>query len=93
MPILLVHGTRDAFGTREEIEPVFQALPTRVDFDFIERGDHSFAVPKSTGLSEPTGPGGHRRARRRVDPRLSCTFVNLRNFSIVNRQSSILNSA
>jgi predicted alpha/beta-hydrolase family hydrolase len=53
VPIRLVHGTRDAFGTREEIEPVFQALPTRVDFDFIERGDHSFAVPKSTGLSEP----------------------------------------
>ena len=32
---------------------MFQALPTRVDFDFIERGDHSFAVPKSTGLTEP----------------------------------------
>ena len=52
VPVLLVHGTRDAFGTREEIEPVFQALPTRVDLDFIERGDHSFAVPKSTGLTE-----------------------------------------
>ncbi len=52
VPVLLVHGTRDAFGTRDEIEPVFQALPTRVDFDFIERGNHSFAVPKSTGLTE-----------------------------------------
>lgn len=52
VPILLVHGTRDAFGPREEIEPVFQALPTRVDFAFIERGDHSFKVPKSTGLTE-----------------------------------------
>jgi uncharacterized protein len=52
VPVRLVHGTRDAFGTREEIEPVFQALPTRVDFDFIERGDHSFNVPKSTGLTE-----------------------------------------
>jgi len=49
VPILLVHGTRDAFGTREEIEPVFQALPTRVDFEFVERGDHSFKVPKSVG--------------------------------------------
>jgi uncharacterized protein len=54
VPIRLVHGTRDAFGAREEIEPVFRALPTRVDFDFIERGDHSFAVPKSSGLTEPT---------------------------------------
>ena len=53
VPVLLVHGTRDAFGTRAEIEPVFRALPTRVDYEFIEQGDHSFAVPKSTGLTEP----------------------------------------
>jgi hypothetical protein len=52
VPVLLVHGTRDAFGTREEVEPVFQALPVRVDVEFVERGDHSFAVPKSTGLTE-----------------------------------------
>ncbi len=52
VPVLLVHGTRAAFGTREEIEPVFQALSTRVDVHFIERGDHSFNVPKSTGLTE-----------------------------------------
>ena len=52
VPVLLVQGTRDAFGTREEIEPIFRALPTRVDYEFIEQGDHSFAVPKSTGLTE-----------------------------------------
>jgi predicted alpha/beta-hydrolase family hydrolase len=52
VPILLVHGTRDAFGTREEVEPVFLSLPVRVDVAFIERGDHGFAVPKSTGLTE-----------------------------------------
>ena len=52
VPVLLVHGTRDAFGTREEIEPVFRSLATRVDFEFIEGGDHSFAVPKSRALDE-----------------------------------------
>ena len=52
VPVLLVQGTRDAFGTREEIEPVFQVLSTRVDIEFIEGGDHSFKVPKSTGLTE-----------------------------------------
>ncbi len=52
VPVLLVQGTRDAFGTRDEIVPVFQALPTRVDIEFVEQGDHSFTVPKSTGLSE-----------------------------------------
>lgn len=52
VPVLLVQGTRDPFGTREEVEPIFRALPTRVDFEFIEGGDHGFAVPRSRGLSE-----------------------------------------
>jgi uncharacterized protein len=52
VPVLLVQGTRDAFGTRDEVEPVFRELPTRVDFEFIEGGDHGFAVPKSQGVRE-----------------------------------------
>lgn len=52
VPILLVHGTRDAFGTRDEIEPVFASLTTRVDFEFVEGGDHGFAAPKSRALDE-----------------------------------------
>jgi uncharacterized protein len=52
VPILLVQGSRDTFGTREEVLPLFQALKVRVEFDFIEGGDHSFAVPKSAGRSE-----------------------------------------
>jgi predicted alpha/beta-hydrolase family hydrolase len=52
IPILLVQGTRDTFGTREEVEPMFGALKARVDYEFIEGGDHSFAVPKSSGHSE-----------------------------------------
>src|SRR5204862_5134726 len=49
VPILLAQGTRDAFGTRAEVEPVFGALNTRVDYEFVKGGDHSFAVPKSSG--------------------------------------------
>jgi uncharacterized protein len=52
VPILLVQGTRDAFGTRAEVTPVFDALPVEVTYDFIDAGDHSFAVPKSSGLTE-----------------------------------------
>ena len=52
VPILVVQGTRDTFGTRAEIEPVFGALKTRVDYEFIEGGDHSFSLPRSTGLTE-----------------------------------------
>ena len=52
MPILIVQGTRDTFGTRDEIEPVFAALGTPVDVEFIDGGDHGFAVPKSTGRTD-----------------------------------------
>ena len=52
VPVLLVQGTRDAFGTRDEVEPIFRVLPTRVDFEFIEGGDHGFAVPRARGVSE-----------------------------------------
>ena len=52
VPILLVQGTRDTFGTRAEVTPVFDALPAEVTYDFIEGGDHSFAVPKSAGMTE-----------------------------------------
>ena len=52
VPILLVQGTRDTFGTRSEIEPVFAALKTPVTFEFIDGGDHGFAVPKSSGRTE-----------------------------------------
>lgn len=49
MPVLLVQGTRDPFGTRAEVEPVFTTLPAPVDIEWIEGGDHSFVVPKSSG--------------------------------------------
>jgi uncharacterized protein len=52
VPILLVQGTRDPFGARSEIEPVFAALKTSVTFEFIEGGDHGFAVPKSSGRND-----------------------------------------
>jgi hypothetical protein len=52
VPILVVQGARDAFGTREEIETAFHRIKARVDYEFIENGDHSFAVPKSSGRSE-----------------------------------------
>ncbi len=58
VPVLLVQGTRDAFGTRAEVEPVFAGLEAPVDFEFIEGGDHGFAVPKSSGRSEADVLGG-----------------------------------
>jgi predicted alpha/beta-hydrolase family hydrolase len=46
-PTLVVQGTRDAFGTADEVRTAFGVVPAPVDWLVIERGDHSFAVPKS----------------------------------------------
>jgi predicted alpha/beta-hydrolase family hydrolase len=51
-PMLFVQGTRDAFGTPEELREVIKRLHLPATLHFIEGGDHSFKVPKSGGLSQ-----------------------------------------
>ena len=51
-PMLFVQGTRDAFGTPEELRPVLAGLRSRVVVFPVEEGDHSFKVPKRAGVSE-----------------------------------------
>lgn len=50
-PMLFVQGSRDAFGTREEMEPVVAGLSPGTRLFVVEGGDHSLVVPKSTGIS------------------------------------------
>ena len=50
-PMLFVQGSRDAFGTREEMEPVVAGLSRGTRLFVVEGGDHSLVVPKSTGIS------------------------------------------
>jgi uncharacterized protein len=45
-PMLFVQGSRDAFGTPEELRPIIQNLKVRADLYVVEGGDHSFKVPK-----------------------------------------------
>lgn len=45
-PMLFVQGSRDAFGTPEELAPVLAPLGPAVRVHVVEGGDHSFAVPK-----------------------------------------------
>ena len=52
MPILLVQGTRDTFGTRDGSRARLRGADAPVDFEFIDGGDHGFAVPKSSGRTE-----------------------------------------
>ncbi len=52
-PILIVQGSRDAFGTPEELRAVIKNLKLPVTLNVIEGGDHSFKVPKSSGVLQP----------------------------------------
>jgi predicted alpha/beta-hydrolase family hydrolase len=46
-PTLIVQGTRDSLGSREEVDTY--ELSSRVRIAWIEQGDHSFKPPKRSG--------------------------------------------
>lgn len=49
-PALIVQGTRDPFGTRDEVAG-YQISPT-IQVEWLEDGDHSFKPRKSSGFTE-----------------------------------------
>src|SRR5690606_17528811 len=51
IPMLFCQGTRDAFGTPDEIRQVVEGLPAAVEIFEVAGGDHSFKVLKSSKLS------------------------------------------
>lgn len=52
VPMLFVQGSKDPFGTPEELKSVIKNLKLPAKLFLIDRGDHSFKVPKSTGLTQ-----------------------------------------
>ena len=48
VPMLFVQGSRDAFGTAQEISSVIKKLKLCAELYAIEGGDHSLKVPKSS---------------------------------------------
>jgi len=46
-PMLFVQGSRDAFGTEDEIRAIIKKHRLPAELYVVERGDHSFKVPKS----------------------------------------------
>jgi uncharacterized protein len=46
VPMLFVQGSRDAFGTPDELRPFLEQLSAPVDLRVVEGGDHSYKVPK-----------------------------------------------
>ena len=51
-PMLFVQGTRDAFGTPDELAPLLAPLGPAVSVHVVEGGDHSLAVPKRGPVSQ-----------------------------------------
>ena len=49
VPMLIVQGERDSFGTPDELRPVLRTLKAKTELFVVEAGDHSFKVPKSAG--------------------------------------------
>ena len=45
VPVLFVQGTRDPFGTAEELRTVATSLPPGTEIITVEGGDHELAVP------------------------------------------------
>jgi uncharacterized protein len=45
-PMLVVQGSRDAFGTPDELRPILDRLTAPVELFVVEGGDHSYKVAK-----------------------------------------------
>jgi len=48
-PMLFVQGSRDAFGSPDELAPIMQRLASGSRLFVVEGGDHSLRRPKSSG--------------------------------------------
>ena len=51
-PMLFVQGSRDAFGTKEEIAAMIKKLKMPATLYAVEGGDHSLKVSKSVGIPQ-----------------------------------------
>jgi uncharacterized protein len=51
IPMLVIQGSRDPFGTPDELRPVLDRLAGPVALHVVENGDHSLAPPKRSPLS------------------------------------------
>jgi predicted alpha/beta-hydrolase family hydrolase len=44
VPVLIVQGERDAFGTPQELKPAIETMTARVTLHVVPKGDHSLSV-------------------------------------------------
>lgn len=51
-PMLFVQGSRDAFGTPAELEPVLAAIGSTATLHVVPGGDHSFRLPRRDAAAQ-----------------------------------------
>jgi predicted alpha/beta-hydrolase family hydrolase len=49
VPVLIVQGERDTFGTPSELKPILSTLKAEVTLHVVEGGDHSLTVRGKKG--------------------------------------------
>jgi uncharacterized protein len=52
IPMLIVQGERDTFGTPAELRPVLRKLKAPTELHVVDVGGHSFKVPKRAGTPQ-----------------------------------------
>jgi predicted alpha/beta-hydrolase family hydrolase len=52
VPMLFVQGSRDTFGTPEELRPIMTSLEPPAGLYVVDGGDHSLKVRKGAGLRQ-----------------------------------------
>jgi predicted alpha/beta-hydrolase family hydrolase len=71
-PMLFVQGSRDAFGTPQELQPILEKLKVPAELYEVAGGDHSFKVPKSAGVTQADV---HKAVQDRIDQWLRATIA------------------
>jgi predicted alpha/beta-hydrolase family hydrolase len=71
-PILFVQGSRDAFGTPQELRPILAKLAAPSELYEVAGGDHSFKVLKRAGVTQEDI---HKAVLERIDRWLRATLA------------------
>src|SRR5262249_9568352 len=61
-PMLFIQGTRDAFGTPEELTPLLQTLPAAATLYPVAQGDHSFKLSRKDPAAQAAAYGAVQHA-------------------------------
>jgi predicted alpha/beta-hydrolase family hydrolase len=61
-PMLFVQGTRDAFGTPDELTPILATMQPAPAVHVVAHGDHSFRLPKKDAAAQAAVYDGVQRA-------------------------------